>query len=113
MISMHANIPFEFRMGDKLIPSGVYLIQMSDGSVILREEGGRLVSASLMTLPKSRTTQPDRGELVFNRFGSEYFLASVWTPFSRQGRVLMKSKREKDLLAQSNTAVETASAISK
>jgi hypothetical protein len=113
IVGMHANIPFSFRMGDKLLPSGTYLIQASGSAIIVREEGGRLVAASFMTIPESRATPPDNGELVFNRYGDEYFLASVWTPYSKDGRALAKTKHEKDVASLGGGVVERASISSK
>jgi hypothetical protein len=109
IVDMHANIPFDFRMGDKLVPSGTYLVQASGGAIVVREEGGRLVAAALMTIPASRGTPPDRGELVFNRYGNEYFLSSVWTPYSKEGHSLAPTKHEKDIASLASVVVERAS----
>src|SRR5215469_9917594 len=93
-VAMHANIPFDFRMGNKVVPAGTYLIQATGGAITLRQEGGHIVTASFLTHAESRVTLINHGELVFHRYGDDYFLASVWTPFSNQGRVLPETKSE-------------------
>ena len=108
IVAMHANIPFDFRMGDKLLPAGTYLIQASDRALVLREEGGRLMAASLLTIPESQSAPPATGELWFHRYGSDYFLASVWTPYSRDGQSLPKTKQERQLARLSGGVVQTA-----
>jgi len=108
-VGMHADIPYAFRIGDKLVPSGSYLFQVSGSGIVVREEGGRLVAASLITNPASRGIPPERGELVFNRYGNEYFLASVWTPDSKEGRSMIKTKREKSVAGLAGVIVERAS----
>jgi hypothetical protein len=100
IVAMHASIPFDFRMGDKLVPSGTYLIQAKGSAITLREEGGHLVAASLMNIPESRVAAAaavDTGELVFKRYGDTYFLDKVWTADSTTGYSLPKTAQEKQL----------------
>jgi hypothetical protein len=106
---MHANIPFDFRLGQKVLPSGEYLVQMSGPAVIFRQEDGRLIGAVALTNPDTRSAAPQNGELRFNRYGNEYFLASLWTPYSPLGRALMKTKQEKYVARHASGSVETAS----
>jgi hypothetical protein len=47
--------------------------------------------------------------LLFNRYGNDYFLTKVVAPDSSAGRVIPKSKQEKELMARVR-GVETASA---
>jgi hypothetical protein len=108
IMAMHANIPFDFRMGGNLLPSGKYLISASGSVITLREEGGRMLSVSFLTIPESRVAPKAAGELVFNRYGNDYFLARVWTPDSKLGRSLPKTKQEKDVAKLAGGLVQTA-----
>jgi hypothetical protein len=110
VVDMHASIPFAFRMGDRVIHSGTYLIQASERSIVVREEGGRLVAAALMTIPETRGVPHANGELVFKRYGEEYFLSDVWTPYSTQGCKLWMSKQEK-LVASRVKAIAASASI--
>jgi hypothetical protein len=111
IVAMHANIPFNFRMGEQLVSPGTYLIETSGSAITLREENGKFVAASLMSNPESRRTpiaQVDKGELVFNRYGDTYFLASVWGPDSTTGLSLPKTRQERQLAKLAGGLVGTA-----
>jgi hypothetical protein len=108
IVAMHANIPFDFRMGDTLVPSGTYLFQVKEGAVTLREEGGRVLAAALMTIPESRLAAAFDGELVFHRYGNDYFLARVWIPDSKNGCSLWQTRREKEVARLAGGLVQTA-----
>ncbi|HEY1759308.1 MAG TPA: hypothetical protein VGG72_28305 [Bryobacteraceae bacterium] len=109
-VTMSATIPFDFRVGDKLIPSGTYQIVTSDTSVILREESGRVLTASFITIPETRGGPPNTGELRFNRYGNEYFLASVWNPYSVRGLSIPKTATQKELAKRASAVVQLATA---
>ena len=57
-MNMRASIPFDFRVGTAVLPSGEYLIQHKDGGVLLimAERGEGLTSANrrLMDLASAR-----------------------------------------------------------
>ena len=52
-VDAHANVPFNFRMGDAVMPAGQYRIHESQGLLMLREETGKKAAMHL-TLPVSR-----------------------------------------------------------
>jgi hypothetical protein len=108
IVAMHVNIPFDFRMGDTLVPSGTYLLQVKEGAVTLREEGGQLLAAALMTIPESRVAEPADGELLFHRYGNDYFLATIWIPDSKNGCSLRQTRREKEVARLAGGLIQTA-----
>ena len=97
-MNLRATIPFAFHAGEKAMPAGEYSIQHSAGTVILRNKGGP--SVILMTNASSRPNAPADARLGFNRYGDRYFLSSVWTSGSREGREIPKSRAEKELTSQ-------------
>jgi hypothetical protein len=109
MVALHANIPFDFWVGNKLAPAGDYLIQTWDGKTVFREEGGHLVASWLLGVPESRVTAPEKGELIFHRYGAEYFLSTVWTPYSKLGYSIPMTSREKGVAGRVGGGPETAS----
>jgi hypothetical protein len=111
--AMHVNIPFDFRIGDQLVPSGTYLIQSSATAIMLREVDGRMLGVSFLTIPESRLAAPAKSELVFNRYGNDYFLASVWSRDSKNGRALPKSKQEKRIADLARGSLQTAAVQAK
>ncbi len=111
-MNARANIPFEFRVGEKLMPAGEYLIQHANSWLALQENGGHHASVVTLTyaaqLPADQ--QPEKSVLQFNRYGDAYFLGKLSIPGSDQGRAVPKTPREKEL-ARGNRPGQTTIAF--
>jgi len=92
-----ANVPFEFSVGYKAMPSGTYSVQsiVSAGDGLLIQSTDGKISA----LRLSEATQPikekSQARLIFHRYGERYFLAEVWNGIDNTGRQLTKSQEER------------------
>lgn len=76
--TMRANIPFNFTVGDKTLPAGVYTVRIvnpnSDRKALqIRSENG-CMSAIIQTLSVNGPLA-DHAKLVFRRYGDRYFFA--------------------------------------
>ncbi|HET6972734.1 MAG TPA: hypothetical protein VFH96_01845 [Pyrinomonadaceae bacterium] len=96
-----ANIPFDFSVSGKKLPAGQYLInraQVSDGDMVvqIRSTDGHS-NVTRLTIPVSAHRPMKNGTLVFNRYGDEYFLSEIWPAGGETGRVLHKSRAEREL----------------
>jgi hypothetical protein len=107
--ALYATIPFDFWIGQKLLPSGNYSIDLTGERIVFWEERGGQTAAAIVTIPESRFAAPETGQLIFHRYDSEYFLASIWTPVSKHGRALPKTSREKRVAASVGGVAQTAS----
>jgi hypothetical protein len=105
-VDMRANIPFDFHVGDSLMPAGEYLIHGQDGLVFLRGTDGGRPAPILMTIGVDRK-DPREGQLEFNRYGSEYFLSAIWNPFSKDGHKVPQTARQKELAKRGDVPVQT------
>src|ERR1700694_1883932 len=78
-IDARANIPFEFRVGEKLMPAGEYSIRHSASWLAVQENGGHHARGVAVTnatdLPAD--IKPDKLVLQFNRYGDTYFLGKL------------------------------------
>ena len=94
---MTVTVPFAFAAGDKLMPPGDYTVQVNveRESVVLRGEGHKPLM--LLTIRKESRSAPQRGKLVFQRYGTSFFLAEVWSQDNATGETLAPSAREKEL----------------
>lgn len=111
------DIPFAFHVGDKTLPAGQYRIEPnrrgSDKAWVIRrtdDSAGTVV----MTIPTWTNKVREKTQLVFHRYGDQYFLSQVWTrgtgsgielPVTREERaaeVASAEKRETYLLTASN-----------
>ena len=79
-VSIRANIPFEFSVGDKVLPAGEYRIQQVNPSSDLAMLQVATASGEARVLLRARSIHNEntnRTELVFNRYGSNYFLSTL------------------------------------
>jgi hypothetical protein len=96
---LRAQIPFDFHVGDRVIPAGDYVVSaMTDDEKTLRiRAAGGGESAATLTSPKlAKSGSESAPRLVFHRYGDQYFLSAVWGD-GETGRALPESKQERSL----------------
>ena len=105
-----AQIPFEFSIGDKKLPSGKYSVgrlrQNSDDVVISVEDQGGRSRALRTSIPVVDANITAKAKLVFHRYGDQYFLYQVWPAGATTGRQFLKSRSEREL--RENLAANTS-----
>ncbi len=107
--SMRVDIPFDFYMGDQLMPSGMYHFQISSGVAAnagllkVRELNG--AGYFVLTTPDSTAGNSDEKFLQFHKYGEKYFLSSVAIRNYRGN--LTERKLERELKAQDQDAQST------
>ena len=79
-----AHVPFDFSIGQKSYEAGDYLISSlnphtANNAFGIRDTKGRN-SQILMRTPGEDYSRVETATLVFNRYGTQYFLAVVRTP---------------------------------
>ena len=94
-----ADVPFGFVVRDHSLPAGSYTIKRLDsqpGVMEIRDAEGQRV---LLFLTGSAQTakEPKQAELIFDRFGDQYFLAEIFEEGNRSGIELQKSRAERSL----------------
>ena len=94
---MTVTVPFEFAAGDRILAAGDYTVQLNPerGTVVLRGEGQKPLM--LLTARKESRSAPQRGKLVFQRYGTSFFLNEVWNQDNSTGQTLAPSAREKEM----------------
>jgi hypothetical protein len=95
-----AVIPFDFSVQQHILPAGTYVVkQVRDGLYQIQREDRRGQMASMQTtaLGSPIGTNNDT-KLVFNKYGDQYFLSQIWASGQPQGRALLKSHSERELL---------------
>lgn len=101
-MGLKGNIPFAFQVGNKTMPAGDYWIQRllaDDGSFQLIRRTDSSANALTPTIPVDAKNGQSDPVLVFHKYGNTYFLAEIWAG-DTQGRKLLKSEREKELLRE-------------
>ena len=100
LISVVLTIPFDFKVADKTLPAGDYIVRRStqysrEGLQILRKDSG--AGAFVLTTSIQRRAVSENSRLIFNRYDDKYFLSQVWTAGNNYGRGMSKSGRERSL----------------
>lgn len=108
-ITVTANIPFEFVVGDHTMPAGEYTVSNAVGTNALTigaRDGSALVFVGSALL-RADEGYPDTSELLFRRYGNQYYLSEVWSSATPIGRELLKSRTERELTKTSAVKPET------
>ncbi|HEY8203611.1 MAG TPA: hypothetical protein VIF81_02705 [Pyrinomonadaceae bacterium] len=75
---IRVHIPFEFNVGDKILPAGEYSIRQVNPSsdlAVLEIANRNRVAAALVRAQSVYTAAANRSTLTFRRCGSQYFFA--------------------------------------
>jgi len=80
-----ANIPFEFAMEGKKLPSGEYIIDsIAPGIFLFRTRSGKNIEEQVTTLPLATSLEDSPAELIFVRRRGAYFLSEIRINNSRR-----------------------------
>jgi hypothetical protein len=91
---LEADIPFTFHAGATKLPPGKYVIHVLDGSDLtlmeIQSADGR-TSALFEVREAQDSTSPKKSELVFNQYGSRYFLSKLFDQGEKVGSAVVES----------------------
>jgi hypothetical protein len=108
-----ANVPFNFIVNKTELPAGQYRIQpmgVAASAMAIESSDRKVVTAFLPNACSSPQAQKTT-KLVFHRYGTQYFLAQIWTAGNDRGKELPASRLETEVAgnypAQSVVVVAT------
>jgi hypothetical protein len=108
---MKVNIPFNFVVENDRLQAGEYTIErVANGRLRIQNNDGR-AAATFLALSKQGNVTPEKAHFIFHRYGSEYFLATIWTPGQEVGWEVLQGKLETELAKKKTSTVETAMVI--
>lgn len=94
-----ANIPFNFELGDKVMPAGEYQLKLTTSwypAILLTSTDMQQSMYVLSGIPGTSRNSTGRTFLSFNRYEDRNFLANVY--FLDRNCPVMKSKSERALV---------------
>jgi len=107
---LKANIPFDFHVGARSFPAGIYTVRLIANSVIqVQDEAGKAWMTE-MSLPVWSDDRNPNSRLVFNRYGNDHFLTQVQWRGYNQGQGLIKSPLEREVAKNSIETQRTVAA---
>jgi len=114
-ITLKANIPFQFVVGEKTMPAGEYLLQKGSSLFVSLQSFGEKSAVLSPVFPSGILDGANRGEakLYFRRYGDQYFLSAIWDGYIDKGLVIPESRTARELaksasLGQAETVVVLA-----
>ena len=97
---MKITVPFEFVAGNVPLPAGEYEVTALGtwGGTALSVHNVNSNAGSLVLSSSCRSQKPTAdAKLVFNRYGTQYFLAEVWNRNSLAGSQIKINPRQTEL----------------
>ena len=104
-----ATIPFDFIVGDKVMPAGDYTIervQPSDGELILIRSDDNANHVIVDANGAYTANAPKDTELLFDRIGDKSFLRDLFLSGENTGCEILKSREERNLLRGRSVSAE-------
>ena len=102
------QIPFGFHVGNSTLPSGEYAVDTDASTHLVRLRSADSKSAVMILSNAVRTLHaPSEGKLIFTRYGDDYFLSRIWKAGDDTGAELSKSRREREVAANSRRGAQT------
>ena len=94
-----ADIPFEFTAGGKVMPAGEYAIALkADLSGVVQIVATDAKEGAFVLGYHIGGGQPQEdSRLTFNKYGSQYFLAQIWSRGGPAGLGFQKSRTEREV----------------
>jgi hypothetical protein len=92
---VQAKVPFDFTVGNKVLPAGTYRIQSQpkSGAVIEIRNHDKPI-AMLTTVDQDGARSKDGGKLIFHKYGDQYFLSEILCDSADMHVALHPSKAE-------------------
>jgi len=101
------QVPFGFHVGNSILPAGEYTVYTDTPNVLRLRSDDSKSTVMILTHGVEKLNGPSQGQLVFNKYGDEYFLSQVWKPGINTGSELHKTRREFESAASARRGVES------
>lgn len=91
------DVPFNFVAENLRMQAGAYTIQrMQNGRLLVRGADSK-VAITVLSLPVPLQSNAVESQVVFHRYGSDYFLAEVRVRGQNTGREVLRGKEESEI----------------
>jgi len=103
-----ANVPFEFTVGNRILPAGQWTAERTllNAKTLLIRNLDANVAVTSFTLPGESKTEARSCALVFTRYGDRYFLSGIKVEGDRATYQIPETKAEAELRSENRPASE-------
>jgi hypothetical protein len=99
---VRANVPFDFTVGNDLLPAGTYTIKPQSRAVIVIQNQDKPI-AVISLVHQDGNNSPNGGKLMFHKYGDQYFLSEILCDGADMNVEIPTSKTEKRVRLQQAT----------
>ena len=113
-IALRAQVPFEFSVNKQTLPADKYEVQVKrfGGSLAVQiSRDGRTQGIYFVIQRTIRGEAPETPQLIFHRYGEQYFLAQVRLSNDSEALTLPKSRAEAEVMTAMQGAAPTIVAV--
>ena len=97
--TVQAKVPFDFTVGNKVLPSGMYTIEEeSPWFIVIKNHDKPVERVSVVEQDGKKAATG--GKLIFHKYGSQYFLSEVLSDRANMNVQVPVSKTEKRVKLQ-------------
>ncbi len=97
--AVQAKVPFDFTVGNKVLPSGMYTIEEeSPWSIVIKNHDKAVERVSVVEQDGKKAASG--GKLIFHKYGSQYFLSEILSDQANMNVQVPVSKTEKRVKLQ-------------
>ena len=97
--AVQAKVPFDFTVGNTLVPSGMYTIEEESPWFIAIKNHDKLI-ARVSVVDQDGKKSANGGKLIFHKYGGQYFLSEVLSDRANMNVRVPVSKTEKRVKLQ-------------
>ena len=97
---LEVKIPFQFHAGNAKLPAGeyrIYALDQSDLSIMEISSVDGSTSALFQVQAAEANSEPVKSELIFNKYGDNYFLSELFDQGEPSGSKVTESGDEKKI----------------
>jgi hypothetical protein len=95
--ALRGDIPFQFYVGDKLMPAGHYTVSKVNDTAIRLHLDDSDINRATITFAAQRNAPATNPTMVFRHVGNLYFLSQIWDGNGVSGRQVPMSKVRSEL----------------
>jgi hypothetical protein len=93
-----ATIPFDFTVGQRLLPAGTYVIKhLGSGMILVQGWKGKELVGAITLITQGNNVRKDADKLVFHKYGDQYFLSEIRGELGETSSKVGTSKLEQRL----------------
>ena len=97
---VEAKVPFAFTVGNAALPAGTYTIKFHSAQLIMITNHAQHRSAALSVFYRDGRKSPNGGQLLFHKYGNQYFLSEVLCDSADMNLKIPDSTKEKKVRLQ-------------